>query len=730
MIGLLLISGGDRALPEPPHLDDRSGLQPDDLQRRVGRQHARWSRLIIAAHRHPVRAALHDRRLLHLPGQDRRRHRRLLGRRRLAIVDAMRVARRRARRPRRGCSPTRPACGACSGWRSPAGSWRPSAVVAAYLTLSVVVAAVFLGGETLDGGRADPGGVAAARRSSAAPLLFGVDLLAQACRAAAQGPAAGGPDGAPLRARPGLDEPRAERRAGRRHRRRARRARRVRDLVPAGAGAGGRRAAPRPRRRSSSSIRRRRSSCCSPDRSCVLLLALIGGRTRAITRAPVRRGPLAERVLPRHAPRAADAQDVRAEPGAGRQHPRHQPPVRRDHDGRAADAPSRPSLVLEWGGAVAVALVAVEVSLRLMAGAIEFERALAVLIIVPEFFLPLRDARHALSRGGGRADGRRAGLRGPRRAGAGVPRRRPTGHAAGPGRRGPGRARHRLRRGDRHLSGTDDAALDRFDLVDPGPRGRLALVGRDRRRQVDRSPTSCFGSSSRTTGSILVGGVAARDRSTWRAWRAHVAWVPQRPYLFHGSVADNIRLARPDATDEELREAAREAGRRHVHRRAAARLRRRRSARTGPGSAAASASGSRSLGAFLAGARLVVLDEATSHLDAAERGAASATRVERLGRATGRCSSCRIDCAWCSIADVVAVIDRGRVVESGAPAELAAGGTAPYRAARSAGRRRRRGEPLMTHVPAGSLGLMAGAAALDRDRGAARVPGGRVRTSR
>ena len=48
------------------------------------------------------------------------------------------------------------------------------------------------------------------------------------------------------------------------------------------------------------------------------------------------------------------------------------------------------SLVLEWGGAVAVALVAVEISLRLMDGSIEFGRALAVLIIVPEFFLPLR----------------------------------------------------------------------------------------------------------------------------------------------------------------------------------------------------------------------------------------------------------------------------------------------------------------------------------------------------
>ena len=49
------------------------------------------------------------------------------------------------------------------------------------------------------------------------------------------------------------------------------------------------------------------------------------------------------------------------------------------------------SLVLEWGAAVAVALVAVEISLRLMGGGIAFDRALAVLIIVPEFFLPLRN---------------------------------------------------------------------------------------------------------------------------------------------------------------------------------------------------------------------------------------------------------------------------------------------------------------------------------------------------
>ena len=62
------------------------------------------------------------------------------------------------------------------------------------------------------------------------------------------------------------------------------------------------------------------------------------------------------------------------------------------------------SLVLEWGAALAVALVAVEVSLRLMAGTMPFERALAVLVICPEFFLPIRQLAVRYHAGGsGRA---------------------------------------------------------------------------------------------------------------------------------------------------------------------------------------------------------------------------------------------------------------------------------------------------------------------------------------
>ncbi len=57
-----------------------------------------------------------------------------------------------------------------------------------------------------------------------------------------------------------------------------------------------------------------------------------------------------------------------------------------------------------------------------------------------------------------------------------------------------------------------------------------------------------------TVGGIELASIAGPD------WRAGVAYVPQTPHLFHGTVADNIRLARPDAPSASIVEAARAAG--------------------------------------------------------------------------------------------------------------------------------------------------------------------------
>ena len=78
-------------------------------------------------------------------------------------------------------------------------------------------------------------------------------------------------------------------------------------------------------------------SCCSPGPMLVLLLAVIGGRTRALTERRFDGAGLAERVLPRHDPGAAP----RSRPSAGpRTAPtpieRREPPLRRHDDGGAA----------------------------------------------------------------------------------------------------------------------------------------------------------------------------------------------------------------------------------------------------------------------------------------------------------------------------------------------------------------------------------------------------------
>ena len=95
--------------------------------------------------------------------------------------------------------------------------------------------------------------------------------------------------------------------------------------------------------------------------------------------------------------------------------------------------------------------------------------------------------------------------------------------------------------------------------------------------------------------------------------------MPQRPHLFHGTVADNIRLARPDADDEALRTAARDAGADTFIAALPAGY------ATPVGEDGVRLSGGQRqriaiARAFLADARLVILDEPTSHLDRRERG--------------------------------------------------------------------------------------------------------------
>jgi ABC-type multidrug transport system fused ATPase/permease subunit len=152
--------------------------------------------------------------------------------------------------------------------------------------------------------------------------------------------------------------------------------------------------------------------------------------------------------------------------------------------------------------------------------------------------------------------------------------------------------------------------------------------------------------------------------------RSEIIVITQENFLFQGSVADNIRLGRPDATDREVEDAARIIG---AHDFIAA-LPEGYDTPVGKHGGRLSA-GQRQLvsfaRAFLAAPAVLVLDEATSLLDIpGERLVQSALRTVLAGR-TAVIIAHRLSTV--AIADRVLVLHRGRITEDGPPGELMSG---------------------------------------------------------
>ncbi|MCO5193569.1 MAG: thiol reductant ABC exporter subunit CydD [Anaerolineae bacterium] len=214
------------------------------------------------------------------------------------------------------------------------------------------------------------------------------------------------------------------------------------------------------------------------------------------------------------------------------------------------------SLVMEWAATAATAMVALEVSLRLMNGALPFNQALAVLLLTPEFFLQLRQMAlkyHAGTAGKTAADQIFSILDTP-------VENRPI---------SPSTNSHPQRT---PLSG--DICLHNISLAyAEGKRPALngisltilqgqtvALVGKT---GAGKSSVAhlLLRFVEPDAGVISVGGLQITTVSA-DAWRSQIAWVPQNPHLFHGSVAENLQLARPHATQAELIAASQAA---HAH---------------------------------------------------------------------------------------------------------------------------------------------------------------------
>jgi ATP-binding cassette subfamily B protein len=172
------------------------------------------------------------------------------------------------------------------------------------------------------------------------------------------------------------------------------------------------------------------------------------------------------------------------------------------------------------------------------------------------------------------------------------------------------------------------------------------------------------------SGSVKIDGHDLRD-VTLRSLRTQLGVVPQEPFLFHGSLRDNLVFGRPDASEAEIAEACHEVGLDDV----LARMPQGLDSPVFERGASLSA-GERQLialgRALLARPRVVVLDEATSNVDMQTEARIERAMERLLGGRTAIVIAHRL--ATARRADRIAVIDGGQLVELGSHDELLARG--------------------------------------------------------
>lgn len=316
------------------------------------------------------------------------------------------------------------------------------------------------------------------------------------------------------------------------------------------------------------------------------------------------------------------------------------------------------ALVLEFLATISTALVAVTVGLRLVYHHIPFEQAFFLLLLAPEFYLPLRLLGSHFHAG-------MAGVSAARRIFEILETPLPRNQYRKDGCLPPG-PKFEITFTDIHFAFEDGArqALNGISFK-LRPEERVALVGPSGSgKSTVASLLLRFMDPHR--GEILVNGIPLAQIPASQ-WRRQIALVPQNPYLFYGSVAENIRLGRPGATLDEVMAAAELAG---AHRFI---LGLPRGYDTPVGEMGIRLSGGQAqrlaiARAFLRDAPVLILDEATAGLDPVTEG----TVLEALERLMqGRTvlyiahrlnTVCR--------ADRILVLEEGRVAEAGRHEDL------------------------------------------------------------
>ncbi len=342
------------------------------------------------------------------------------------------------------------------------------------------------------------------------------------------------------------------------------------------------------------------------------------------------------------------------------------------------------SAVLDLIATFGLAGIAILLGFRLSDGEVALLPALFVLIMVPDYFAPLRafasdfhaslDGKNAL-----------AAITGVISGACAHSTDRSTGTAAGAG---PSQASvdddfSWEPRSTLELSGVcysydgNQRALSDISIVLRGGM-RVGLVGLS---GAGKSTLASLlaGFIAPSAGGIRLDGAAVSNLCS-QGWRHQVAYIPQTPYIFHATLAQNIAFYRPNATLEQIEDAARAMGLMGLVRDLPQGL------HTVIGEAGRPLSGGESHRVALARAfldpsrRVLILDEPTAHLDIETEVELKETLLPLFSDRLVVFATHRLH--WVDQMDLVLVMESGRLVQAGSPAQLK--GTQGYLALASA----------------------------------------------
>lgn len=321
------------------------------------------------------------------------------------------------------------------------------------------------------------------------------------------------------------------------------------------------------------------------------------------------------------------------------------------------------SLTLELVGTIGMAIIAVGVGLRLMGGKLTFQHALFVLILTPDFYLPLRQLGTKFHAG-------MEGVSASKEIFAILDQSTPAPvqQAAFAVQESAGKRPILFTDVSYTYPGASQPALESINatipagkttaIIGPSGAGKSTLINLLLRFQEPAA------------GSISIDGNPIHAIPL-EAWHRQISWVPQHPYLFNATLRENILLARPEASAREMESALKKTGLTTFIGSLPQGL------ETMIGEQGARLSGGEAqrvalARAFLKNAPLLVLDEPTSHTDPELEAALRSSIQELMKGRTTIIIAHRLETI--RSAEQILVVSEGKITQCGTHEELIANG--------------------------------------------------------